>query len=181
MTQTPQGLDESPAPGSAPPPKPEPTGRAMRIALMVSLALNLIVAGTIGGMVLSHSLNPLHRIEGRLAFGPYAEALSRAERRSLAEALQRNRAAMQAQRRTLRADFDAMLQVLRRDPYDPAAMQAVMARQQQWVAGRIAFGQDLLAAQIMRMTPAERARFADRLERIAQRRAHMPFHRAHGQ
>jgi hypothetical protein len=58
---------------------------------------------------------------------------------------------------------------LRADPFDAEALRNVVANQGDRMAARLALGQDLILARIAAMTPAERAAFADRLERRLER------------
>ena len=57
-------------------------GRAVRIALAVSVALNLAVVGVVAGAALKHGGSG-HEMERDSGFGPFSEALSREDRRAL--------------------------------------------------------------------------------------------------
>ena len=56
------------------------------------------------------------------------------------------------------------LVLLRADPYDAAAVEALMARQSERARERLELGQRVLAKRLAAMSPAERAAYADRLE-----------------
>jgi uncharacterized membrane protein len=135
--------------------------RWMRIALAVSLALNLAVAGVVAGAILRDG-NPRARQD--FGLGPLSDALTREDRRALREAFLDRHADLRGDRQAMRADFAGLIQVLRAEPFDPAALdtalQAIAARN----ADLLATGRALLADRLRAMSPQDRAAFADRLE-----------------
>jgi uncharacterized membrane protein len=145
-------------------PKTKP-GKGLRIALALSLAANLAVIGAFAGAVLRDGPGMRHAMVRDLGFGPYSEALSLEDRKSLRESLFDRAPEIRDTRQQARADAVALLQVLRADPLDAAALQAQMALQSDRMAKQLRLGQDLLVEQIIRMTTDERRAFADRLER----------------
>lgn len=143
---------------------PRAAGRWTRIALVVSLALNLAVAGVVAGAMIRGG--PMHRGEmGRdPGFGPFTEALSPEDRTALRRAFLQNAPEFRDGRRALRADFAQILAGLRAEPFDRDAMAALLARQQERMATRLQLGQRLILDRVAEMTPEARAAFADRLE-----------------
>lgn len=141
--------------------------RWMKITLVVSLALNLLVAGMVGGAVLRHGMRPGdHHPPGRAHLGrAYVQALDRADRRALWREMHANRPAPAAH-----ADPDAVLRALRASPFDPAALRSVMERQRQAGLERMRRGQRLLQDRLAAMSDAERAAYADRLETLVSAR-----------
>jgi uncharacterized membrane protein len=139
----------------------------LRWALVLSLGLNLLVAGLLAGAWLRGG-PPGERFRDP-GFGPFAAALSDDDRRALRRAFVRHMPEMRENRMALRADMQDVLAALRADPFDAAALDAAMDAAMSRLAGRIAVGQDLLAERIAAMDPAERAAFADRLEAALQR------------
>lgn len=160
---------------SAPEPK-EQTARTrpwVRIALFASLALNLLVVGLVAGAVLSEGRRdggPDRRPAlADLGFGPYVEALRPRDRMALARGLRRESGAFRDNRAEVRAQFQEILAALRADPYDPAALEALVTAQQSKLAERQALGRGLLLERLEAMEPAARAAYADRLEALLRR------------
>ena len=145
--------------------------RWMKVTLVLSLALNLLVAGMVGGAVLRHGLRPDgHHPPGRTHIGrAYVQALERADRRTLWREMQAGRPDGGAQ-----ADPDAVLRALRATPYDPDALRDIMARQRQAGLARLRRGQRLLQERLAAMNDAERAAYADRLQELVRGRGHGP-------
>lgn len=146
----------------------EPAPRRARLlkgALAVSLALNLLVVGAIGGALWRQGgMAPHHREAGagpRSYAAPYVQALPRDMRRALHQKLRES--APRASTAARQADHAAMLSVLRADPFDRAAAAAVLeaqgsaARESQEAAQ--AAWLDLVAT----MGPEERRSYAEAL------------------
>jgi uncharacterized membrane protein len=150
----------------APPPAPSPdTGgsRWIRIALAVSLALNLAVAGLAAGAWLREG--HVRGMARDLSFGPFTEALSDADRRELRRALGERAKGFREARREMQADVGRLLATLRAAPFDPDAAEAALAAIATRAGDRLELGRVLLAERIRAMSEAERQAFADRLER----------------
>ncbi|MGB8812523.1 MAG: periplasmic heavy metal sensor [Paracoccaceae bacterium] len=143
----------------------------LRVALGVSLALNLAVAGIVGGAVLKGGRDHHSSMVRDLGFGPFSEALSREDRAALRGAFFQRVPDMRANRNAMREDFAAVLGALRADPFDPAALTTALERQQGRMADQLAIGQALIADHIAAMTPEARRGFADRLEQSLTKRA----------
>ena len=138
-------------------------GKGLRIALALSVAVNLLIVGLVAGAVLREG-GPRGRMMGDLEFGPFTEALTREDRAALRQAFVQRMPDMRDMRRQMRADFAGLLAALRAEPFDAAALRAVMAGQSARMAERLAVGQDLLLERLEAMTPQARGAFADRLE-----------------
>ncbi len=139
------------------------SGKGVRIALAVSVALNLLILGLVAGAVLRDG-GPRGRMMGDLEFGPFTEALSPRDRDALRRDFVTRMPDLMDMRRQMRDDFDGVLAALRAEPFDAAALRAAMAGQSSRMAERLALGQELLLGRVGAMTPAARAAFADRLE-----------------
>lgn len=138
------------------------------IALILSLAVNLLVVGVVIGAMLSGGRG--HRPDGGMSsYGPFTRALSDADQRAVRDAV-RGRGDPGAHRRELRAGFEAFLTELRRSPYDPAAAAAALERQHQQINGQILTVREALLERLEAMTDAERAAFADRLQKAVRKR-----------
>ncbi|MDX5383634.1 MAG: periplasmic heavy metal sensor [Rhodobacterales bacterium] len=152
-------------------PKPAPSGGWIKVVLFVSLALNLAVAGLAIGAALRHD-DLRDRVGARADHlgGPYTGALSREDRRAIWREMRAMQAEGRPMRGDIRADFDAVVQALRAEPYDPSAVRDIVERQFQAGLERQKIGQDLLLQRIAGMDAAARAAFADRLEERLERR-----------
>ncbi|GLS86948.1 hypothetical protein GCM10010873_19220 [Cypionkella aquatica] len=135
-------------------------GRGLRIALAVSVALNLAVAGMFAGSFLKeHERGPRE-----IGFGPFNEALSHEDRKALRKALLARMPEMRQARQEAGQDARNLLAALRALPFDPAQVSAVMEAQRLRMTGRIEVGQGLMRDLLVAMTPEARLAFADRLE-----------------
>lgn len=132
----------------------------VRIIFCLSLALNLLIVGAIAGHFLrpgvpSRDLDPRSNI-GRVLY----QALPRADQRAMRQQLRQR-----VDRATLRQTRigPALDQALRADPFDVDAVRDLMTRQ----AAALQTGQNAMRdgwLEILdRMSPAERAAYADRL------------------
>ncbi|HAW45770.1 MAG TPA: hypothetical protein DCX34_00785 [Roseovarius sp.] len=157
-------------------------GRGWRIILIASLALNLLVAGVIGGWVVRHGIGP-HRDHGphsaRLAQlgGPLTRALDAEGRVAIVARLHGEPGAQEARRAALRESFEALLADLRAQPFDAARVTARLDAQRAQVADRFEAGHAALVAHLAAMSDAERAAYADRLEENVRRWRHHRHHR----
>ncbi|MGC9448590.1 periplasmic heavy metal sensor [Cereibacter johrii] len=160
------------------PPSASRAPRWIKVALALSVALNLAVVGMAGGAIWRFRADDDMRGPVRdLGFGPFAEALAPEDRKEMRRAFLDERGDFRMIRREMREDFRAMLATLRAEPYDAAALQAVLDRQQRRGAETAALGSRLLGARIEAMTPEERRAFADRLEASLTRKGHHGEHR----
>ncbi|MEY4983319.1 MAG: hypothetical protein RIR62_1585 [Pseudomonadota bacterium] len=150
-----------------PEPKTAPTpvrgGKGVRIALAVSVALNLAFVGMAAGLALRGG--PHERMVRDLDFGPYGEAFSREDRKALRDGFFARSGNLRDMRDEMRSDMVALLAVLRAEPLDRAALQGLLDRQNARLSERLELGRTLVAERIAAMGPADRAAFADRLEK----------------
>ena len=158
----------TPSPSPSVPPVVPPSGRKLRIALAVSVALNLLILGLVAGAVLRDG-GPHGRMVRDLDFGPFTEALTPEDRDALRRDFIRQAPDLRDMRRQMRDDFSTLLAALRAETFDVEALRGVVANQGDRMAARLELGQDLMLARIAAMTPAERAAFADRLEQRLER------------
>lgn len=154
------------------PPTPKGAGKGVKILLAVSLALNLAVIGTVAGVALRgrDEGRPMQMAVRDLNFGPFTDALTRDQRRELLREFSQNGPGLREVRAQMRSDFDAVLAALRTTPFDAAAFQATVAAQSQRITARADAGRTALVGLILGMTDAERAEFAERLERSVKHR-----------
>lgn len=155
-------------------PNPSTQRRGLRIALAVSVALNLAVLGVVGGAWLTHG-GPRGGSGPRdLGFGPFNEALTPQDRADLRYRFIQKRPGYVTERRAMRGDLQTIVTALRADPFDPAALDAAMQAQADRLESRIATGQTLLRDFLVDLTPEARRAFADRLEANLTRRSKAP-------
>jgi uncharacterized membrane protein len=145
---------------------PSKTPRWVKVALVASLAVNLAVAGVVGGAVLRHGHDGGDKagFPRDPAFGGYARALSREDRRAILTEMHNRR----PERATIRKDrlktFGEVITALKAEPFDPAAVRALLKAQLDMSAEAQTLGRDLLMSRITAMSPSERAAFAARLQ-----------------
>lgn len=168
MTEAAPKAPETPVPPPPVPPTTTGTSRWIKIALAVSVALNLAVAGLAAGAWLREGHG--RGLPRDMSFGPFTEALSDVDRRELRRALADRAPGFRASRQEMRADLETLLASLRATPFDPAAAEAALAAVARRTTDRLDLGRDLMTGRILAMSEAERQAFADRLERGLKRR-----------
>lgn len=152
------------SPTTPPPVVEKPRGRGLRIALAVSVALNLAVLGMAAGAMLHVGGMPGRDGVRELGFGPFTEALDRQQRGDLRRAFFAKAPEFRNVRKEMRQDTQALLTALRTEPFDPAALTAILETQRKRVAAQLELGQSLMRDMLVAMTPEARLAFADRLE-----------------
>lgn len=162
-------------------PAPRAPGRWLKAALVVSLALNLAVAGMIAGALLGERRDtrrpPATEMARDLGLGPYTRALETEDRRALGDAVRaRVRAAggPRAIRSEIRQGFAEVLDAIRAEPFDPDRVADLIAAQGARAEARRELGAALLVERLAGMDAARRAAYADRLEAGLQRFARPP-------
>lgn len=138
--------------------------RGLGVLLTLSLGVNLLVAGAIGTMVWMHDGHGRGGKSHGSFGGPLTRALAPEDKRALGEALRAARQANGPSREERGASYDAILTALRAQPFDAEALSAAMSRHRQMFETDIATGQALLVGHLAKMSDAERAAFADRVE-----------------
>ena len=132
-----------------------------RWVLVASLGLNLVAVGIIGGAIL-HGPPPPDIGPGP-ALWSFARALPDPYRHELGQSLRATRKEWSGPREAMETASRRMAAALRAEPFDPAAVHALLAERID-VADRLGRqGAGLLMAQIARMSPADRAAYATAL------------------
>ncbi|MCV6593201.1 MAG: periplasmic heavy metal sensor [Silicimonas sp.] len=136
--------------------------------LIVSLALNLAVAGAILGREFSPDKSSKRdRISGpvRSVIGaPFFRALDKDDRRALIRELREEGPRIRENRESLRLRLEAFLSALRSEPFDADEVRRLMGDQRSVAQGRQELGEMLLLNRLQDMSTEERAAYADRLE-----------------
>jgi uncharacterized membrane protein len=151
---------------------PAPTARWVKVALVLSLGLNLLILGIVGGAWLSPDGPRGARMDeaGRdIGATPFLRALAPEDRRALFQSFRREEESLRQNREELRLRFEALLASLRADPFDPWAVESLLQLQRSAAAERQTIGERLLVEQLTKMTPEARDAFADRLEESLRR------------
>ena len=160
-------VETSPPPGhAAAPGSPPAVGapRWMRVLLVLSLALNLLVAGFIVGDVLTDGGRGRAPRPIEMTLGPFARAMDAEDRRAILGSLRGNPDLRPLSRDQRSAAFGEILFTLRAEPFDRTHAEAALSAQAERVQGLERAIQGALVDRLATMTPEQRAAFADRLE-----------------
>ena len=146
--------------------KTSKTGRGVKIALGLSLAVNLLVLGLVGGAVLG---NDRVRMAGPEAaslrsLGPIVGVLDEDTRRRLAIHVARSDTGMRRDLRGLVSATRAFQDALRAEPFDRAAVTSALQSQRDFVLSAQENGHMLLLDELEAMSSEERLALADRLQ-----------------
>lgn len=143
--------------------------RRWRVVLVISLALNVLVLGVILGAVLRGGPGaPPYAT--RLALGPVAEALDRPDRRAVAERLRDMRDLPRIDRAERQRIAEDLREILKAESFDATAFAETLERIDARARAMQTAGRQALIDQLALMSQAERAAFAERLERALRRR-----------
>lgn len=142
--------------------------RWMRLLLIVSLGLNLLVAGAVVGVVLRGGPPP------RLAEGvsPLIGALPEADRRAILREVRERGPDIRENRGRLRDAFQSVLSEIRAEPLNPEALKAALDAQDSALKARFVIGREAVVARLAAMSHDDRMAFADRLEDMVRRGPH---------
>lgn len=159
------------------PPSPAPRRRwLMGAALFVSLALNLLVLGLVLGALWGRD-GPMSARTVRIDLGtvPHVVALDERDRAALRRDWEVRGPDLRRIRAQRQAELEALATAIRAEPFEPAAVTALLEAAQARTAERQVLLLELVAARITAMSAAERAAYADRLEAAARRTSRRPM------
>jgi len=169
-------VTNSPAPPAAP--RPRKPGRGLRVALMLSVMLNLLVVGVLAG----GALRGPHGGPPGLPGQPDIRALWRAlpaEARADLRDMGRERGfpgermprPSREERRARADEINAgILAALRAEPFDAAAFSRLIDGDREALARRLDAAREAFAAEVAALSPAERQAMAERLQEYWSRR-----------
>ena len=129
----------------------------LKWALIASLGLNLVFAGLFAAAVFRGPPPPMPGL------WHYARSLPEPYRRDLGQALRASRGDWIGPRDALRAQRAGMTAALTADPFDPDAVAKVLASEMEIMGDLSTRGRAMLLAEITRMSPADRAAYAEAL------------------
>ena len=155
-----------------------------RILLFVSLALNLAVAGVVGGAMLkfAHGDDHPRMISRELGLAPFRFAFDPAEQEQLDAMVQARSSELGIGRTEWRKTYFDALNAIRADPFDLAGFRAAMEDQAELSLKTRQVGLDIMAAQFETMTLEQRRAFVERFVDRAEKfrgdgpGAHPPHH-----
>lgn len=152
----------------APPPRRK-TGWGLKLALVISVALNLMVAGIVAGAILSRS-GP-DDVPGlrTLGLGPFALALEREGREAVRGQLGREARGLPDDRRAVAEGLRQIQAALEAEEFDRDAAELALARTRAAAGAIQARGHGALLDYLETVPHEERLRMADRLGRAIRR------------
>lgn len=138
------------------------SSRRVRFLLVGSLALNLLIIGLAGGAYLRGGGQPPRGFE--LQLGPLSDALLPQDRRQIGRDIRRELGDTGHNRRDRRAAFEALIQAVAADPFDPDTLRTAIERQQnrQVMLQNVAL--EAFLGHLNQMSPEDRNAFASRLK-----------------
>ncbi len=148
----------------------KPQTNWVRIALIASLALNLLIAGLVAG-AMSRGPDGGHMremVDGD-GFRALAWAMPPEHRRGLGRDLFQRREEFGATRDQMNAARDALASALTASPFDIAAVEAAFASQKQILTDIADEGYKAVIARIVQMSAGERAEYAENLSKRGHR------------
>ena len=153
--------------------KPKKGPRWAKIALGVSLSLNLLVAGLAIGTFSNVKKNGGPMRPGEAA-GAYTYALSPQDRRSIGKAISERNRSGDKTRDQIVAEYQNMIDVLTADEFDREAARQILDRQFNFANERRLDSESLLLDHLDTLSLEERKAFAERLQEGAKRRPGKP-------
>jgi uncharacterized membrane protein len=154
------------------PVSPAPASGWVKVALVASLALNLLVAGLVVGAMARHDRDDRGMrgdVPREFARSPFLGALDADDRRAVGRELMREEGSLRENRAELRARFERLLVAIRAEPFDRAAIEAILDEQRAAGARRLELAEEAVLDRLSGMTPEARAAYADRLDRSLRR------------
>ena len=141
---------------------------ALRVVLIVSLALNLLVAGVlVGGISKGRQYSPKGNFD--ISVGPFSRAFEEEDRRAIRDDL-RARMAEFPTPQDQSASMQSLIAAMRADPFVEEAVIEQFENQRENAAEAMRIGQEVVLNRLREMSVEEREEFTERLMREAMRR-----------
>ena len=133
-----------------------------KILFGISLALNLLIVGAIGGAILRVGKGPMakHHASGFL----YMRALNFEDKKALRKAIFRNKNSRKIIREKEHSSYISAVKILKKDPFDRKAFEDLLDEQTKNSKSRQSSARVALVTQIIGMTKEERLIYSERLE-----------------
>lgn len=134
----------------------------LKLALGLSVGLNLLVAGAVIGGMIGHDRR-MPRPPGDFGLGPLGAAFSPEDRRQMRRESAQAGADVSQLRTELRGDLDALAAALEAEPWNEAAVRAQLAQMHAHAMQRAQIGEQVMLDRLGRMTVDDRRAYAERL------------------
>ena len=135
--------------------------------LVISLGLNLLVAGAAVGLIVKWRSLPFvagQHIFGAAGLGVLSGALDDHYKREIGTELRERGHSLGRQRDKANTEALVLIELLRADPFLPEALEGFFRDQRENATEMLEEGHNLLAPRIIGMTSDERNEYADRIE-----------------
>lgn len=137
--------------------------RWMKVVLPISLAINVGIAGVVGGAFLRAPTITHDRVESPEGVAMLARAMPTVHQRELRGALRDQREGQRPDRQTLRTLRNRFIVSLRNAPFDINEVNLVFIDQRKMLTNLTAAGHDAVIEQIKSMSPEDRERYVQKL------------------
>lgn len=143
---------------------PRSGSRRLRVALIISVTLNLLILGVVAGAIVAgpKGLRPSPSLH--FGEGPLGLAMTDEDRKEVRDRLRQSQDIRDLARQTRGRGFDSVVSALTAVPFDPKALDAALAAQRGRGEALSEAAQGAVLAQIAAMTDAERAALAERMQ-----------------
>jgi len=133
-----------------------------KILFGISLALNLLIVGAIGGAILRVGKGPMakHHASGFL----YMRALNFEDKKALKKVIFRNKNSQKIIREKEHSSYISAIKILKKDPFDRKAFEDLLDEQTKHSKSRQSSARVALVTQITGMTKEERLIYSERLK-----------------
>ena len=133
-----------------------------KILFGISLALNLLIVGALGGAMLRVGKGPVvkHRASGNL----YMRALNFEDKKALRKELFKDKDSRKIIRAKEHSSYSSAVKILRKYPFDRKAFEDLLDQQTKYSKSRPSSARVVLITQIENMTKEERLIYSKRLE-----------------
>lgn len=139
------------------------TPRWMKIVLPISLAINLGIAGVIGGAMLRAPDVAHDRALSPEGVATLARAMPMAYQHELRKALRDQREALRSDRQALTTLGNRFIITLNNDPFDIGEVEMVFEDHRALLSEMTGVAHDAIIDQIILMSPEDRQRYTERL------------------
>jgi uncharacterized membrane protein len=133
-----------------------------KILFGISLAINLLIIGALGGALSRAGKGPMiqHRASGLL----YIRALNFEDKKVLRKKLFRNKDSRKIIRAKEHSSYSSAVKILKKDPFDRKAFEDLLDEQTRYSKSKPSSARAALVAQIANMTKEERLVYSQRLD-----------------
>lgn len=153
--------------------RPVKRRRWLRWLLIVSLGLNLLVAGAAVGLLIKWPSGHYPHggsFLGVAGLGVISGALTDADRHDIGDELRSRGKSFKRDRDQANQNARRLVSILRADPFKPEQLEEFFEDQRNQVAAMLSEGHSLIAPRILAMSTEQRHEYADRIERRLGRR-----------